>query len=197
MPGRGAPADPAARSGRGAATCTGVTAGDLAVTTAPCAAEAALGLRDQALAALDGGDPQAALALARGALAALAGAGLRGGPDEAAVLVALAEIEEALDRFAAATTSIAAAAALLGGDAGPGDADGDLLLVWCQAQERRAGLERLGGDFADAAARLTRVLTAAAATFGEESQPVGPGRAVENRHETTLLPVALRGAEGI
>lgn len=171
MPGWGVPADPAARSGHGAATCAGGAAGDLAETAACPAAEAALGLRDHALAALDGGDPAAALALAEQALAVLAGAGLGGGPDEAAVLVALAEIEEALDRYASARATIAAAIGLLGGDAGPGG-DRDLLLVWCQAQERQAGLERLGGDYCAAAARLTRVLDAAAGAFGEASQPV-------------------------
>ena len=113
----------------------------LAVMAAHDAAEAALGLRDQALAVLDRGDPGAALVLAQEGLAVLAGAGLDGGPDEAAVLVALAEIEEALDRYADAAASISAAIGLLGGDAGPGGTDGDLLLVWCQAQERQAGLE--------------------------------------------------------
>ena len=142
------------------------------MTPAGRAAEAALGLRDRALAALDAGDPGTALALAREGLAVLAEAGAGGGPDEAAVLVAVAEIEEALDRFGAAAASIAAAVALLGGDAGPGGGDTDLLLVWCQAQERGAGLERLAGDFGAAAARLGGVLAVAAAAFGEASLAV-------------------------
>ena len=144
----------------------------LAVMAAHDAAEAALGLRDQALAVLDRGDPGAALTLAQEGLAVLAEAGLSGGPDEAAVLVALAEIEEALDRYADAAASVGAAIGLLGGDGGPGGRDGDLLLVWCQAQERQAGLERLAGAYAAAAARLTSVLDAASAAFGEASQAV-------------------------
>jgi tetratricopeptide (TPR) repeat protein len=146
--------------------------GDAAVITAEGAAEAALSLRDQALAALDGGDPQAALALARDGLALLAVAGLSGGPDEAALLVTLAEIEESLCCFGDAAATIATAIALLGGDAGPGDEDDDLLLVWCQAQERQAGLERLAGDFAAAAARLIAVLEVTSAAFGEASPAV-------------------------
>ena len=54
-------------------------------------------MRDQALAALDGGDPRAALAIAGAGLAVLEGAGLRAAAT--ALLVALAEIEECLDRF--------------------------------------------------------------------------------------------------
>jgi tetratricopeptide (TPR) repeat protein len=87
-------------------------------------------------------------------------------------LIALAEIEEALDRFAAARASIARAIALLGGETGPGAQDGDCLLLWCQAQERRAGLERLAGDYDDAAARLTMVLDTASEVFGESSPAV-------------------------
>jgi tetratricopeptide (TPR) repeat protein len=163
---------PAALSGLAAATHADNSAGDPVVPADHLAAEAALGLRDEALAALDAGDLRAALALARDALTALAGAGLDGGPDRAAVLVAVAEIEEALDAFADAAATVAAAIGLLGGDAGPGSADGDLLALWCQAQERQAGLERLAGDFGAAATRLTRVLDAASAAFGEASQPV-------------------------
>jgi tetratricopeptide (TPR) repeat protein len=166
------PVAPAALTEPGAVTCTAVMTGDLAVMAAHGAAETALDLRDQALAALDGGDPGAALALARGALGVLAEAELGGGPDAAAVLVALAEIEEALDRYADAAASVCAAISLLGGDAGPGGADGDLLLVWCQAQERQAGLERLAGAYPAATARLTRVLDTASAAFGEASQAV-------------------------
>jgi tetratricopeptide (TPR) repeat protein len=132
----------------------------------------ALGLRDDALIALDGGGPAAALTLAHKGLAALAAGGLVGGPDEAALLVAVAEIEETLGRFADAAASVATAVALLGGDAGPGGGDLDLLLLWCQAQERQAGLERVAGHYSAAAARLTAVLAAAAAAFGEASSPV-------------------------
>jgi tetratricopeptide (TPR) repeat protein len=139
---------------------------------APCAAEAALGLRDRALAALDQGDPRAAEKLAGEAQAALVAAGLGGGPDEAAVLIALAEIEEALDQFEAARATAVAAVTLLGGDAGPGSNEGDCLVLWCQAQERIAGLERLSGNNAAAAARLTLVLDTAAKGFGEASEPV-------------------------
>ena len=163
---------PAAPAGHGAAILPGALTGDAAVTADHPAAGVALGLRDQALAALDGADPAAALALARRALSVLAGAGLGGGPDEAAVLVAVAEIEEVLDRFGDATVTIGTAIGLLGGDAGPGDQDRDLLLVWCQAQERRAGLDRLAGDFAAAAARLSRVLDVASAAFGKASGAV-------------------------
>lgn len=141
------------------------------VTAAQDAAGAALGLRDQALDALDGGDPQAALDLVRDGLASLAGAGQDGGPDEAALLVTLAEIEESLCRFADAAATIATATTLLGGDTPLAGEDGDLLL-WCQAQERRAGLERLAGDFAAAAARLIAVLDVASEAFGEASLAV-------------------------
>jgi hypothetical protein len=142
-----------------------------AVTSAQDAASSALGLRDQALAALDGGDPQAALDLARDGLALLAKAGQDGGPDEAALLVTLAEIEESLCRFDDAAVTIATAIALLGGDTPLVGEDGDLLL-WCQAQERRAGLERLSGDFAAAAARLIAVLEIVSEVFGEASLAV-------------------------
>jgi tetratricopeptide (TPR) repeat protein len=57
------------------------------------------------------------------------------------------------------------------GDAPPSD-DHDTLLLWCQAQERLAGLERLEGDFGAAADRLRRVLDAARAAFGEGSMAV-------------------------
>ena len=135
------------------------------------AAEKALGLRDQALAALDGGDPPAALPLAARGLATLEAAGLGGGPDAAALLVAVAEIEECLGRFGDAAVTIAAAITILG-DAIAGGGDGDILLLWCQAQERLAGLERLAGDFDTAAARLRAVLDRAASAFGEASMAV-------------------------
>jgi tetratricopeptide (TPR) repeat protein len=130
----------------------------------------ALSLRDQALALLDGGDPSAALDTARQGLAVLAAGGLRGGPDEAALLVALAEIDEGLDRFGDAKVTITAAIGILEDPAQ--DEDDDCLPLWCQAQERLAGLERLAGDLAAAAARLRAVLDRAAAVLGEASRPV-------------------------
>ncbi len=135
------------------------------------AAGAALSLRDQALAALDGGDPAQGLSTARQGLAVLEAAGLRGGADEAALLVALAEIEEALDRFGDARVTIAAAIGILQ-DVVAEDEDDDSLMLWCQAQERQAGLERLAGDFAAAAARLSAVLDRASAGLGEASRAV-------------------------
>jgi tetratricopeptide (TPR) repeat protein len=135
------------------------------------AAGEALSLRDQALAALDGADLPAALGLAGQGLAALEAAGLRGGEDEAALLVALAEIEEAMGRFDEARTTIAAAIAILG-RAGPRDGDIDSLMLWCQAQERLAGLERTAGDLTAATARLRAVLDRAAAALGEASLTV-------------------------
>jgi hypothetical protein len=120
-----------------------VADGELAMTICTAAREA-LSLRDQALAALDGGDPSVALGIVRQGLACLGAAGLRGGADEAALLVALAEIEEALGRFSDARATIAAAIAILE-DAVAEDGDDDSLMLWCQAHERLAGLERLAG----------------------------------------------------
>jgi tetratricopeptide (TPR) repeat protein len=157
-PGRGAAAGPAAATPAAAGASND-------------AAGRSLLLRDQALAALDEGDPTAALTLAADGLAVLEAAGLGGGPDAAAVLVARAEIEESLDRFGDAAASTTAAIALLGNVAAADD-DGDCLLLWCQAQERLAGLERLAGDFGAATARLEAVLDRASATLGEASPPV-------------------------
>src|ERR1700683_2435295 len=106
--------------------------------------------RDRALTALDGGDPVAARAIAGEGLAMLEAAGLGDGPDAAAILVARAEIEEALGRFGDAAATAATALAFLEDVVAEGGA-GDSLLLWCQAQERMAGLERLGGG-CDAAA---------------------------------------------
>src|SRR5262249_21182208 len=50
--------------------------------------------------------------------------------------------------------------------------DADTLALWCQAQQRLAGLDRLDGDFRAAAARLHRVLDAASAAFGEGAMAV-------------------------
>jgi len=134
-------------------------------------ADEVLTLRDRALAALDEGNPAVGLDLAAQGLTALAAAGLRGGLDEAAVLLARAEIEEALDRLGDARVTMAAAIVILTG-AVPEDADEDSVLLWCQAQERMAGLERLAGDFAAAGARLRAVLDRAAAALGEASRAV-------------------------
>jgi len=134
-------------------------------------AAAILGLRDRALAALDAGQPALALGLSAQALVMLATRGLRGGLDEAAVLIARAEIQEALDQFAGARATITAANAILA-DSLTGDADEDSVALWCQAQERTAGLERLAGDHSAAAARLGAVLDRAAAVLGEASVPV-------------------------
>ena len=140
------------------------------VVASHCATEQALALRDQALAALDGGDPRAALAIAGDALAILEVAGLGAGADAAALLVALAEIEESLDQFGDAAVTIAAAIAILENPAAEsGDED---ILLWCQAHERLAGLERLAGEFEVAAARLRAVLDRASAAAGEASMAV-------------------------
>jgi len=172
MPGLEVPAATGPRAGLGSVTCAAVLTDSPFGMSAAGAADATLEIRDQALAALDGGDPRAALVLTGDALTTLAAAGLSGGPDEAAVLVARAEIEEALDRFEAAAATAAHAITLLGGDAGPGSRDCDCLQLWCQAQERLAGLERLAGDYAAAAARLTMLLDTASATLGEASHAV-------------------------
>src|ERR1017187_6089090 len=87
--------------------------GEAAAAAVHSAAEEALALRDQALATLDGGDPQTALAIAGQGLKALDAARLGGGPDAAALLVTLAEIEESLGRFGDATATIAAAVTIL------------------------------------------------------------------------------------
>jgi len=171
VPGLLVPAN-AAPAGPGAAILS--EAPDRGPALAASAAAGALGLRDQALAALDAGDPGAALGIAGQGLAVLDEAGLRDGADEAALLVAVAEIEEALGRFDDARATITAATALLS-DTGPDDEDAeddDTLMLWCQAQERLAGLERLAGDFAAAAARLRAVADRASAALGEASLPV-------------------------
>ena len=103
--------------------------------TASTTADAALSLRDQALEMLDAGSPSRALDLSTQALTALEDGGLRGGLDEAAVLIARAEIEEALDQFGDARVTITAAIAILA-DAVTEDADDDSVTLWCQAQER-------------------------------------------------------------
>jgi tetratricopeptide (TPR) repeat protein len=142
----------------------------------PGPADKALDLRDKALAALDAGDETQARELAARALTALAEGGLRHGPDEAAILVALAEIEEAADRLddarAAATAAVTILDESVRGDVPATDWDDDTAALWCQAQERLAGLERLAGDYATAEARLRGVLDRATSALGEASLPV-------------------------
>jgi hypothetical protein len=77
------------------------------------AGQEALEWRDRALAALDGADPRKALELARRGLAVLGETGPGDGLDEAALLIAVAEIEERLDQFEAAGESVDAAIGLL------------------------------------------------------------------------------------
>jgi tetratricopeptide (TPR) repeat protein len=161
--------------------------GDAPVLRGPLPAGGLLALRDQALDAFDRGDLRAALAFADDGMAAIEAAGPAGAADAAALLIARAEIEEGLDRFGDAAITIAAAVALLAdgtardgadrGRADPGETDGDgadddVLVLWCQAQERLAGLERLSGDIGPAAARLRAVLDRAARELGETSRTV-------------------------
>ena len=126
--------------------------------------------RDLALAALDEGDFPGALTAAGKGLAVLEVAGLCGGPDEAALLVALAEIQEGAGQVAEARVTVVAAIAML--ERAALDEDDDLLTLWCQAQERLAGLERLAGQFRLAVARLRAVLDRAWMAFGEGSRTV-------------------------
>src|SRR5580658_10015600 len=158
-------------AGRGAAAWLGNTNAEPICSAITGVADRALLARDEALAALDGGVPVAALAIAGEGLAVLAAAGLGSGTDAAAVLVARAEIEESLDRFGDAAATATAALALLEDVVAAGDAE-DCLLLWCQAQERLAGLERLAGEFGAAAARLSATADRAAAAFGETSPAV-------------------------
>jgi tetratricopeptide (TPR) repeat protein len=141
------------------------------VTRRPLPGAGLLALRDQALDALDRGDMWAALALADAGMTAIEAAGPGGGAGAAALLIARAEIEEDLDRFGDAAVTIAAAIALLAEGTAPG-ADDDLLVLWCHAQERQAGLARMSGDLESAAARLRAVLDRAARELGETSRSV-------------------------
>jgi hypothetical protein len=95
------------------------------------AVEEALARRDRALAALDEGDFPAALVAAGKGLAVLEVAGLCGGPDEAALLVALAEIQEGAGQVGEARVTVVAAIAIL--ERAALDLDDDLLTLWCQA----------------------------------------------------------------
>jgi tetratricopeptide (TPR) repeat protein len=169
LPSRSGPAAKVAWTGQGSGAQ--LTAVDCASRmTADAAAGEALSLRDQALAELDAGDPSGALGIARQGLAVLQAAGLRGGADEAAMLIALAEIEEALGCFGDAGVTIAAAIVTLEDD--ELEDEDDKLILWCQAQERQAGLERTAGDFDVAASRLRLVLDRASAALGEASRAV-------------------------
>jgi tetratricopeptide (TPR) repeat protein len=142
------------------------------VTRGPLPAADLLALRDQALEAFDRGDMPAALALADAGTAAIEAAGPAGGLDAAALLIARAEIEEGLDRFGDAAASVTAAIAFLADGAAADGDDDDLLELWCQAQGRLAGLERMSGDLESAATRLRAVLDRAARELGETSRAV-------------------------
>jgi tetratricopeptide (TPR) repeat protein len=134
----------------------------------------AVRLRDRALAELDEGKPAAALVLARRGLATLMAAGCGRGLEAASLLIALAEIEEDLNRFADATATITAAIALLGAERGAASVypEPDRLMLWCLAHEQLAGLERRAGRFSLAAERLAAILDAVADAFGETSPAV-------------------------
>ena len=161
-----------APAGEGAATLLTALNGELAVLPGQQAAGEALARRDQALAALDAGDPEAALAIAAGGLAVLRAASLGGSADAAAVLVSTAEIQECLGWFGDAAVTITTAVGILEDATAGADEDDDLVLLWCQAQERLAGLERVAGDYDAAAGRLRKVLDRASETFGETSMAV-------------------------
>jgi tetratricopeptide (TPR) repeat protein len=140
------------------------------MTVAGSAAAEAREWRDKALFALDTSDLAAAVAMARKGLAVLRGASILGGQDEAMVLIALAEIEECFGNFGGARDAASQAARILDQvrpDCGPGD-----LMLWCQAQERLAGLERQDGQYETAALRLAAVLERASASLGGASHAV-------------------------
>jgi tetratricopeptide (TPR) repeat protein len=142
------------------------------------AADEALARRDEALGALDAGDLQAALSLIEQGLGLLRAAGLDGGLDEAALLIALAEIDECAGNLGSARSAAEAALVIVDGAITDGaigdDADDDAgtTLLWCQAQELMASLEQLSGEYPAAMNRLDAALTRAAAAFGESSLAV-------------------------
>ena len=146
--------------------------GDCAMTRGPLPAAGLLALRDQALDALDGGDVRAALALADAGTAAIEAAGPGGGADAAALLIARAEIEEAWTASGTPRSRSRRRSRLLADGAAADGDDDDLVVLWCQAQERLAGLERMSGDLEPAAARLGAVLDRAARELGETSRAV-------------------------
>jgi tetratricopeptide (TPR) repeat protein len=133
-------------------------------------ADEALARRDEALGALDAGDLQAALSLIEQGIGILRAAGLGGGLDEAALLIALAEIDECAGNLGSARSAAEAAVAIVDG-AIPAD-DADTVLLWCQAQELMASLEQLSGEYGSAMNRLDAALARAGAVFGESSLAV-------------------------
>ena len=129
----------------------------------------ALGHRDQALAELDRGDAGRARAIASQALVLLETGGQGESPDAAALLVALAETDECLGRFDLARVAAGRAATIL---AAFDPEDLDAFWLWCQAEERLAGLDRVGGDLDGAAARLADLIDRAARMLGPVSEAV-------------------------
>jgi hypothetical protein len=128
--------------------------------------QAAQAQREQALAALDAGQPRAAFAACQRGLATLERAALGRTLPAIALLVALAEIEESLgciDDATATATAAMAALDVLGRD---GD---ERVVLWCQVQERLATLARLAGDPDTARRRLRALRHRAAGSFGETS----------------------------
>lgn len=130
----------------------------------------ALARRDQALAELDGGDAGRARAIASQALVLLETGGQGASSDAAALLVALAETDECLGRFDLARVAAGRAAAILA--AAPDPADLGACWLWCQAEERLAGLDRVGGDLDGAAARLADLIDRAVRMLGPVSEAV-------------------------
>jgi len=130
----------------------------------------ALARRDLALAELDRGDAEGARAIASDALVLVETAGLGKSLDAAALLVALAETEECLGHFDLARVAAGRAAAILAAAFDPEDLD--TFWLWCQAEERLAGLDRAGGDFNGAAARLVDLIGRAALILGPVSEAV-------------------------
>jgi tetratricopeptide (TPR) repeat protein len=130
----------------------------------------ALAHRDQALAELDRGDAERALAIASDALVLLETTGQGESLDSAALLVALAEIDESLGHFDVARVAAGRAAAILAAAFDPEDLD--TFWLWCQAEERLAGLDRVGGDVDGAAARLVDLIDRAARILGPVSEAV-------------------------
>jgi hypothetical protein len=129
----------------------------------------ALAHRDQAQAELDRGDAGPARTIASWALVLLETAGQGESPDAAALLVALAETDECRGRFDLARVAAGRAAAIL---AAFDPEDLDAFWLWCQAEERLAGLDRVGGDLDGAAARAA----------GAEDRAMPPSRIRDRRY---------------
>ena len=130
----------------------------------------ALARRDLALAELDRGDAEGARAIASEALALAGIAGQGESLEAAALLVALAETEESLGHFDLARVAAGRAAAIVAAAADPEDPG--TFWLWCQAEERLAGLDRAGGDFDGAVARLGGLISRAARILGPVSEAV-------------------------